>query len=507
LSRSRALIPATALLLLVLSLSALSCAQGKTVEVETYRESPPIVGAARKSAYSRPDGSAPFPETAPLMVLRGTWSGMGEEYGRRAAVEIRQVYEGLFQRLEEAGMDERSLLSGLERYRQAIEGLSPEILEFMQGIADGSSPQLQDSASGEGLGATDRILLINFFASLYAGAPGSGGEQEEEGSAWECRGTLVGGGNPLAGANIDGTFYPFMYRLALIVIPDDPESSVYFSLPVAGSVGGPVGINAEGVTVTALPVKVPETAPVIEGTAGSETDNINPALLPPSMMSTMALMGSRDTRSAINTLLYGPGSLSISTEHADLIGCLDAVFLVSDAKTAEVLERDPTRYGIREEEPADIGGSFVVCSDNFSAPDSFDAGGQPLGQAMSAYDPSAPDIAGSVVRQRSLTWLLRRAAGNIDASWLVANACGMNYIYDEQGKKSYQVENALGDTVSCFESGLTVDRYVARGNSPYFGTVCSSVVDPASLNVWYELGLPSDWVGAWEHLDLGDYSR
>jgi hypothetical protein len=488
-------------LLLSTCLLATSCAEDKTVEMETvYRESPPIIGAARKSAYLRPDGSAPFPVTAPLVVLRGTWRGMGEEYGKRSAAEIRQVFEGLFQRLEEAGVDQRTLSETVDGYRSLLEGSSPEMLEFMEGIAEGSSLEIQKSASGPDLDATQKIILINFFSSLYESAPGFNGALEEEGSCWECRGTLTATENPLAGANVDASFYPFMYRLALVVIPDDPESSIYFSLPVAGSVGGPIGLNAEGVYVAAFPVNTAN--PTNASTEGAQSLTLSPSLL-----STLVLTKSRDVKSARETLLYGPQELGAETGEGALIRCTSADFLITDGKDALVLERGPLNYSFRGEETALNGGTFIAATDHFTGSESYDAKGEALGQPMSAYGLSGQDILGSTIRLRSLQELFRKCDVKIDTTWLIANAACMNYIYDKEGNKSYQVDSASGQVVSCFESGLTVDRYVPRGYSPYFGTVTSVIVAPSSLDIWYELGLPSDWVGPWEYINLGDYQR
>jgi len=495
-------------LLLLACLLAASCGEETTVEMETvYREPPPIVGAARKSAYLRPEGSAPFPFSAPLLVLRGTWKGMGEEYGRRSAAEIRQVFEGLFQRLQEMGVDEQTLSETIDDYRTLLEGSSPEMLDFMEGIAEGSSLEMQKSTSGTDLDDTQKIILINFFTSIYESAPGFNGSLEEEGSCWDCLGDMTSNSDPLAGTNIDASFYPFMYRLALVVIPDDPESNIYFSLPVAGSVGGPTGMNEKGVYVASLPVNAANLAETISEAPQDNTGGGQSLSLPASFLSTLVLAKSRDVKSARETVLYGPQELGAGGEEQGLIPCTHAEFLIADASDALVVERSPLYYSFRGAEPALNGGTFIAATDHFAGSESYDAKDEASGQAMSVYGLPNQDIEGSVIRLRSLEGLFRGCDVKIDAPWLMTNAAGMNFIYDEQGNKSYQVVNALGQVVSCFESGLTVDRYVPRGLSPYFGTVCSVIVDTSSREIWYELGLPSDWVGPWEHINLEDYQR
>jgi hypothetical protein len=485
-----------------------SCTEGKTEEMEAlYRESPPIVGAARKSTYLRPDDSAPFPVTAPLMVLRGTWAGMGEEYGKRAAPEMRQVFEGLFKRLEAVGLDLQSLRDEIESCRASLEQVSPQTLEFMQGIADGSDLELQKSAVGTDLGGLEKIVLINFFPSIYESAPGFGGGLEEEGSAWECRGELTSGGVSLTGASIDASFYPFMYRLALVVIPDDPGSFICFSMPVAGCVGGASGLNDQGLSVTALPVKATASPGAPSETQVGGDAGEQPLPLPPSLLSSLVLLNARDAGSAQEILLHGTSDIAENNGEEGLIPSADSSFLVSDARSTVVVERDRMHYGIRNEEPAGTGGSFIACTDHYSASESYNADGGPSEQPMSAFGPAAPDIVGSFTRLRSLQGLLGGCTEAIDTAWLMANAAGMDYIYDDGGEKSYDVRDALGEVVSCFKSGLTVDRYVADGEFPYFGTVCSTSYDPTSLDIRYELGLPSDWVGPWEHINLGDYQR
>jgi len=507
LRRSWVLILLVALLLLTCLLAA-SCGEEKTVEMEmVYRESPPIVGAARKSAYLRPEGSAPFPVTAPLVVLRGTWKGMGEEYGKRSAAEIRQVFEGLSRRLQDVGMDQQALSEATDGYRVLLEGSSPEMLDFMEGIAEGSSLELEKSAGGMDLDDTQKIILINFFASLYESAPGFAGALEEEGSCWECRGALTAAEDALAGANVDASFYPFMYRLALVVIPDDPESNIYFSLPVAGSVGGPTGLNDEGVYVASFPVNAANPTDASVESPQDDAAGAPSLPLPSSFLTTLVLTKSRDVKSARETLLYGPRELGATGSGEDLISCISADFLISDASDALVLERSPLYYSFRGEETALNGGTFIAGSDHFAASESYNAKGEASGQPMNAHGLSDQDIEGSAIRLRSLDGLFRGCDVKIDAPWLMANAAGMNYIYDEGGNKSYQVVNALGQVVSCFESGLTVDRYLPRGRSLYFGTVCSVIADPSSRDIWYELGLPSDWVGPWEHINLEDYQR
>lgn len=496
---------------LTVCLFSASCVGEKQVgpaEAETvYRESPSILGAARKDAYSRSEGSVPFPVAPPLVILRGTWAGMGEEYGRHVGLEIRHVFEGLYRRLEAAGMTRESLRESIGRCRATLEDLSPRMLDFMEGIAEGSSAELRKSVCGTDLEAMEKILFINFFPYLYQISPGFGGDLEEEGSAWACRGELSSSGEPLVGMNVDATYYPFMYRLAIVVIPDDPDSLIFFTLPVAGSVGGPFGINEKGLFIASLPVKSPPAPGSTPGDLGEHQAGAQPVPLPPTLLSTLALVDSKDVSTSRKALLFGPGDEAAGERRKDLISCMPSNYLISDKGAALVVERDASHYGLVEEETAPNGGCFIACADDFTSRESYNADGDPMGEAMSAFGLSGEDVLSSGVRRESLRWAFMKLNASVDIPWLINNAAGMKYIFDEQGRRSYQLTDGFGEVVSCYESGLTVDRRLQHGEVPYFGTVCSLVANTGSLEIRFELGSPSDWVGPWEHVDLHDYQR
>jgi len=477
--------------------------------VTAYEESPPLAGAVRKDAYARPEGSPSFPVTPPLLVLRGTWWDMGVEYGQHAGVEIREVSDSLLLRLEEVLPEGESLAKKLQRYRILIEELSPEMLEFMEGIAEGASLELEKSGLGSYLDSMQKIILINCFSSLDGEFADLRRELVEEGSAWECRGPLTAKGDPLMGANMDGALYPLMYRLALVVVPDDPDSFIYFSLPLAGSVSGPLGLNEEGLALAAPAVWTPsDVVPVEEGgkQQGEVQDEKKPDL-PISIMCALALSEARDVNSAKELLTYGPKDIAGQDEREGLLSCQAANFLLSDHEDALVLERDPSHYGLRGEEDLPNGGSLIAATDHFTGLESYKENDEPLGHPMNELGLSQQDVVYSVVRLHSLDQLFQNIDEEIDSFWAMREIAGMNHIYDEQGQKTYQAEAGNGATVSCFESGLTVDRYLEREGVPAYGTIGSFVVNLATLDVWFELGIPSDWVGPWEHISLDDYLR
>lgn len=475
-----------------------------------FEENPPVLGAVRKDAYARPENSLSFPSKPPLVVLRGTWEEMGREYGAHVAAEIQEVVDGLLQRLEEASADGAALEAELQRYKDLLAERSPEMLEFITGISEGASSELQESDYQGQLDDMDKILLINCISSLDGELLSQRRGLVEEGTSWDCRGGLTKDGAPLFGANIDSSFYPLMYRLALVVIPDDPESLIYFSLPVAGCVSGPIGFNEKGLAIAATAVWTPPDSPQEGSDAGppGPEEGTEPALkMPLPLLCAMTLSGAGDVDSAREILLHGPRDIAHPEKEKTLLPCAGANFLLADPWDSLALERDADHYGLKEAEQLEGGGSFLVEADHFTAPDSYAQGGEALGRPMGDYGMPEQDIAYSVVRLNSLKHLFQNTAKPVDPYWLIQEVAAMNYIYDDQGQKTYQAKDALGNTVSCLENGLTVNRLLRSAGSFYFGTVCSWVVDLESLDIWYELGPPSDWVGSWERINLNSYFR
>jgi hypothetical protein len=461
-----------------------------------------LLGAVRKDAYRRPEDAEPFPLVPPLVVVRGTWKDMGNSYGEEAGKLIAAMVDSLLHILEDNGVEEDGLREELDVVAGAVQQNFPGMYAFMEGIAEGASGYLERTAGGKGLDPLHKVLLVNCFSSLASPGEDTRRLLVEEGSSWSVR---TGGkkGRALAGANVDGAFYPLMYRVALVVVPDDPEAGVYFSLPPAGGVGGPVGVNQAGVFVAATAVWEDVAVPGGEdrSEAGREDGGNGAADLPLGVLCASSLARSSDADSALQLLLHGPEA-GAGGEGKAVLPCRGANILVSDRRKALVLERAGLDYAVREEEMIPGDGSFCAATDHFAA---LTATGSEEGTSVAETVPDGALY--SRIRLRSLEALLREGGGDVDAAWAMRELAAMDYVLGEGGEKIFQLPDPAGHNASCLEGGLTVNRLLLKDGKPFYGTVCSLVVDLEGPVAWYELGLPTDWTGPWERINLGEYLR
>ena len=106
----------------------------------------------------------PITRTTWLGVLKGSWHEMGFQYGERAAYDIRANTDLQWSStLSAIGGSSDELKRRIAVLKEQLELFSPETIKFIQGIADGAAPQLNNSPYATSSSNFERIF--NFSAS------------------------------------------------------------------------------------------------------------------------------------------------------------------------------------------------------------------------------------------------------------------------------------------------------------------------------------------------------
>lgn len=479
--------------------------------------------------YGHSDGYPPFPEKADFIgVLKGDWREMGRQFGAKSGEKIRYVSDIWWNDICEFwGINETRKAFGL--YEAQIKLFEPGLVEYMKGVAEGASAWLgqspfADSAEKHHSTNYERVLAVNLWdawtmmhpkafpdgSSTYGGVrtpPPPELRLVAGCSAFAARGKATVDGAAFSAHNRHSAYNPRCYQQALLLKPSDGlacwvltnspqltgnqivnEKGVSISL-LAGGATNPRSIDVEGRSYVAEAFGVPwfHLFLYVGTHAGS-------------------------AREAIEMLTKGTADYRGRSGRETLLQCGGWNFLVADGETLAVVEATANRYAVRYAgEAISFSGAagndpdYIVATNHFVCEYSFDEKNNRTNIPMTIFqdgyrrDPETGEIAGlnpSGERFWTLLWDIKHHLGRIDR-YRIQQIMSGTYAYDKDTGEKIDVAQdregkwrVYGNARPCTEGYL----------SEWDGTCDSkiAVLTGDQRAVYWTLGNPSDWQGAWD---------
>lgn len=465
-------------------------------------------------------------------VLRGTWSEMGRQYGERAATDIAEHWDvdwadrvlnstAVWAVSRGAEGRSRYRLQYLQRSWNELEEFSPEICEFMTGVAEGAGPALSGAHVGREIPHHLKVLYLNESDSALhpnwdfaADAPGesvgmvdgaSDFVSDHDNMGDGCNGFWLSGegtssGHALAQRAVQAGLNRSLTAVSYVAVPSDPKAQVYWGLGRAGCLGG-LGamMNAAGVCVMS------------SGSQGGDVDETLAPGVKDFILGAYGVMFCDTAQSAAAAACEGPEEYRSRTGRKTVRRFRGANLLFGDPVQGVAVESNARWYwqrtagsGSSPSQRDDPG--YVVIANHFVA----DASRDELNEidnrtAMSAF---VPGRSGSLTRYWTGYWWLKNRFGGVTVAD-VKEFAGSHGVYDPDGT-FWDVDPDSGRQTSRDETWCA-HRWPADGEPVGLGedgNSMTTVFDLTSREVWFVPVWPChhrNWGLEWNYLNLMDY--
>lgn len=444
----------------------------------------------------------PYPARSPFLVLHGSWHAMGVQYGEGAGEYVRIVYDALYANWRRSGLDPAKLPRVLDMYARETKKLSPELLQFMRGIAKGAAPELGTATHAQALDDYHKILFLNsLFEVVIPPAwrhvaelmdskkpPETDARFEPFAShSWAAFGSATTHGGGIAGGTRDQPWWPLFYSVSYVAIPTDPSANVTFGNTIAGMIAASAQVNDRGVYIGNTII------------GGAEQEFGVPALLVTAYTSFFA----DSAREAADLFTIGTEAYRRVTGRKTLAYTVGFNQLVADADEALAVERTGRRYAVRASGDEGELGPYVVLTNHHLAGWSHDENGVRTDEPMSDFGSGGGTNTES--RYRALYWEIAYNLGAVDLEFGTERLAKLKHSYTEAGELVTEQNG-----IPIWRLGLTPERYTGIADPadpdafPTGGNLMYLVADLRSLDVYYTQGIPSHWRGPWDHVWLGD---
>ena len=461
-----------------------------------------------------------YPNKMPFTVLYGTWEQMGKQYGKFRAKYIRIVYDALYSLWTRSGLNNSSLRSTMKRFMEETNNFAPQMMEFIKGTATGASDQLDGAIHADALSNFEKVFFINslfelaipssweFLAELtgerlgsqaieFMRSPQASNDASFASHAWAAWGAATRSGGCIVGGARDQPWFPLFYSCSYVAIPSDPAAKITFVNTISGVIAASSQLNEKGVYVANTIV-----GNTWNPSAGIREQDIGvPALIATAHVSFYA-----DTaRNAATIVTTGDENFRPLKERKLFPYTVGFNQLFADRSGGLVVERTAHRYLVRSAGGAGERGSYVVLTNHNVGKASNSADGE-SNEPMETFGSGESSDRSSAARYWSLSHLLAKRLGNIDAEFGIEELEKMKYIFTKDGNK---VDSING--IPVWRLGYSTQRFMFRNprdesEFPYGGSLTTTVVDLESLDIYYILGLPDYWDGPWQHVSLADPS-
>ncbi|MFH0848811.1 MAG: hypothetical protein V1857_04855 [archaeon] len=445
----------------------------------------------------------PFPARARwLGELSGTWRDIGAEYGRKSGDYVRLVFDASFKSSQEK-MELAHILSDLSRYAKQVQLLTPQALEFLNGIAEGASSELDKSPDADACSHLEKVLFLSFrneFFFRHPTWPHWPPQDRPSGcSALSVIGGTNGGTNTrttIQGHNQDGRFGG-LYPLAFVANPEDKEALRFWAMTSPGQIAGFLQVNEAGVAVS-------ET---VGGTSDPTEQDFG---VPWQMLVFHAAAYSRTCRGASEVLTIGTEQYRKQTSRETVLRTGGCNFLISDPNETCAIEATAHRYALRR--PTEFGetGKYLVVTNHNFCHNSFDEGNNRTDVPMTRFGGEEPPYSflGTCERYWTSMWNLRRNYGDIDVPKM-KELLSCHYLVTKDGTR---VDHVWSDELRMWipahlsqEAGVTPCNHLGGFPEKYVGnTSASKVAELADhrIIVHWTQGRPCEWHGEWDSYEF-----
>lgn len=454
-----------------------------------------------------PAGYPPLPSAARFLgELKGSWHDIGKQYGARAGDLMVLVFDGWYG-YPVSGvikkMSWKEIRCRIQQYEVALNWYCPELLEIVQGMADGAASYLQGSPyyTASGMTPYEMVLAINLYFEINSYSPKSpqcapdpptltgsseGGENGCSAIALLPKATATT--SVIHASSKDQNLWPqcngVSYTMEYVgKAGPSGKPNKLFRAGTAGELAGMNVVNDKGFTIT--------------GHAGGNTGvGINPLYpdytfgIPAQFALAQAGFFSSDLQEGIDNLVHGSKYYRTNTGRKTVQWARSFNCSLSDPKSACTVEENPYRYAVRY--PGYLGekeNAYIVQTNHNSCKYSHDGETDQLttismtqfGDGYSSTSVSGLD--GSGTRFWTLMWLAKNNFRKIDEHLVMHDFWTRDFYYWENGYKDTDVAK------------VTTVANKAGATSGQINTQCS--IPSEGKNFW-TVGTPPDWVGPWD---------
>jgi hypothetical protein len=486
------------------------------------------------------------PRATWIGVLQGTWKEMGIQYGQRCAEDIKMNFDFVWDggvlngdELWQQGrtQEERAeyCLKYVQRSFKELSYLSPEIIDFFKGVAQGAQEELDKCTYAEACSHVLKVYILNGVTGHFhpnwdftndrpvAMKMGNPGKMYARVDGHDCNAFWVSSKATKTGetyATRAVQRYPFFRRqVAYVAIPEDSNARVFWGHGIAGNLGGLGGglMNDHGVCVlTAGCSYSKENWDLVDETCAPGIRDF--------LLGSYGVIFSKSAKEAATKATVGTQEYRKLTGRKTVFRSRGANVIFADAKEAFCVEQNARHYAIRK--PGYLGEegkNYIVISNHFEVNEgSFNEDNQWVpGEPMTMYEPEGPLIgprASEYYRFWSGMWMLRNNYGNIDREMVMGEFAAAHFAYDEAGNRYDPDSNGIptvpGTGTDPYTDTGTFCDHIRPFNTTYplgiGGNNETSVFNLSTLEVWWVPFWPchyKEWNMSWDYLNLKPFSE
>jgi hypothetical protein len=482
----------------------------------------------------RLDSEVPHSRSLWIGVLEGTWSEIGQQYGKRCGKDIARNFELTWRnnvlngsQLWQVGRSDAEradyAVKYLSRSLEELSHLSPEMTELFRGISEGARSELAAGKYATVCPDHVKIAFLNFSGTHFhpnwdfeTDQPGPveqylAAQQEEH----DCNGFWVSGkatstGHTYATRTAQGRHIREggsgrERQISYVAIPADPAAYVFWGNGRAGNLGGIGGglMNERGV------------ACLTAGASYSDQNWQQAALtaapgVKDFWLASYGVIFSGSAREAAEVATLGTPEYREKTGRQTLLRVRGASIVFADPMEAIAVEQNARHYALRE--PGDLGekdSSYLVIANHFKVSDgSYDE--------TNTFRPEIPmesfereGVESSYYRFWTGMWNLKSNFGKIDLEMVRDDFVTAHYAYDESGNRIEPDPRTGAPTVAgtfCDHDGpFTTENPMGVG-----GNTETSVFNLTTREVWWVPVWPCHYKQnnmSWSYTDLRPYSE
>ena len=444
-------------------------------------------------------------------ALEGTWKEMGIQYGQRAAKDIRigndAEWGGFGGRFKG---DLEGMIRLAKTFERHLSYFSPEMIDFMEGIAEGAAKELDKSVYAGQASNYMRILCQNLGSSLrpqwemfleektagLSSTETSPAVEEHSCQGWWVTGPATKDGETYVSRQSQGGFLDSenANTVAYVLVPKDPEARVTFVQAAAGSICSGNAFNENGVYGS------------IAGAWSKPRTKTGSLGVKDYILILHAVAYAKNAREAKDIVVFGNPRYRRLTNRKTLLRTRGSNMMFADENEAFVVEKGARRYTVRT--PGYLGekgNSYLCFSNHFMYKDgSYDEDNVfhsdvPMNQFCPEVEKSS-----SYYRLWEMMWWFYNNYGKIDLDMLLRDLSTAHYAYDRDGNRiDPDLVTGLPTVGTICNHGGISDEY-PLGKS---GSWNVSVALPRTFEVYFLPGWPCQFKEhSWNYINLKLYS-
>ena len=498
----------------------------------------PAVCCAEEAVPFKLTTEIPHCRTIWIGVLQGTWQEMGIQYGQRCGEDIAHNFDIFWESmvLQEGGgwkkgrsKNERVsyCVAYMERSMRELLYLSPELIEMLEGIAEGAAKEFAKGKYADACSNIVKLMILNWGHlplhpdwDFEKDAPRvakvrKSGKRYAQTEEHDCNGFWVHADATKTGEtyatrtvqmwSVERAWSWYRRQVSYVAIPKDPKARVFWAQSEAGNLGGLGGglMNDQGLCVLTSGCSYSEEH-------WKQVDETCAPGIKDFMLATYGVIFSKTPEEAAKKVTVGTPLYRKLTGRKTVLRARGAEIVFANAEKAICVEQNAYHYALRK--PGDLGekgASYIVHANHHKCDTgSFDENGNwHQDEPMTMYEPEKEGNS-TYYRFWSGMWMLNNNYGQIDREMVMRELATSHIGYDKDGNR-YDPDPETGTptvpgTFCTHNKPFTKEHPLGMG-----GNNESSVFNLSTLEVWWVPVWPchyKEWNLSWDYCNLKPFA-